>query len=230
MATVKEKTAKYNNNTLKCEERVMKLIETGEFVPGGNVLPKFSLDAIIKNPDISFGMTMRIIRESRNLTRARVEEILGISNKPLRAVENIGDEESVIGQRSAVGLNNKNIYRALVLTYGITKEQLVEIAKKNPYVGIMFWDTLWDEKDNILKVGKVLSIVRERKGISRRELAEMTGLIDYNISRMENRSLFSPRNLDKIFKALDITALDFYKTVIEESRKYKKNINKLILD
>lgn len=223
MSILEDENLQYSDNSKTFETKLREYIESGKFVPGSNAIP-INLDDIIHNMDIPFGKTLEIIRESRRLSRPAVSKLLGISLKPLALIEKITDEDT------APGLNKRNVYKGYAMIYGLTKDQMVDIAKKNPYIGLQMWDTFWDEGESFLTVGKVLAIVRERKGITRQELSEKTGIIVDNISRMENKSQISSKNIRKILEVFDMTLLEFYETVIRESKKYGNRIKNMIID
>ena len=191
--------------------------------PNVAIVP-INMDDLISNMEIPYGQTLKIIRESRRLTIADVTDYLNISPKSIWRMEAITEKTTNIP-----GLRITNLYRALSDLYGVTKEQMCVAARKNPFVGIMMWDSFWDEEDNMLPSGKVMFILRDKKGVSRREMAERTGLLVDNISRIENKSRFSVQNIQKMLEILKVEPIEFYDMLLSESEKHKKNIKDLII-
>lgn len=77
-------------------------------------------------------------------------------------------------------------------------------------------------------IGKNIKILREKKGLSKKKLSELSGVSVSYISELENLKKNSPSIdiIDKLANALDITKGDLLK---ENDEQFAENTNKFII-
>lgn len=221
MDALREIRIKRKNQVQTIKPTQTKTLTATEQMIAENKRIPLNIEDLIADIDIPFGETLVRIRRSHCLSRKDVCEKLNVSPTPILHLENITDEHNCPG---------KGVYKALGDLYSLDNKQLRMLCKKNPWAGIWVWESLWDKNEPHLTVGKMLSILRDRKKLTRADVSGETGIQQSNLSRMENNNLFSSNNVEKYLNALGITINEFYDILLRESEAYNKNFLSMIID